>query len=131
MYGSTEHRPSQRARVYAELRQWYPRECPLWTLHDLKPRISDLTTRLWELRHNYHAGIGNRIERDSEGVRSFYLLVRDSRDAANAFGYGNVLPALDKPARSQSLTESKTVTKPLPQHGSLFGDLSPGPGYPD
>jgi hypothetical protein len=131
MYISTENRPSQRARLYAVLRQWYPRECPLWALHDLKPRISDLTTRLWDLRHTYHVGIDNRIERDGTEVRSFYLLVRDSQDAATAFGYGNVLPVLNKPARSLSITESRKISKPLRQHGSLFGDLSPETRYPD
>ena len=83
----TERRPSQCARVYAVLRRWYPQESPLWAMHDLKPRISDLTTRIWELRHRYGLVIENRTERQDGEVCSFYLLARDSREAATAFGY--------------------------------------------
>src|SRR3974390_133890 len=117
----TERRPAQCARVYFELRRWYPRECPLWALHDLKPRISDLTTRIWELRHEYHVQIDNRIEHVAGERHSFYLLTGDSHEAASAFACADVLPALT-PVRISEPTE-----QPLPEHGSgsLFGDLSP------
>jgi hypothetical protein len=133
MYSITENRPSQCARVYAALRQWYPRECPLWALHDLKPRISDLTTRLWELRHTYHVRIENRVQRTHGEVCSFYLLVGDSREAASAFEYENIFPALGTPSRSLPIVESETVTSPSRQQStlSLFGNLSAEPRYPD
>lgn len=117
-----EKRPNQCARVYEELRRWYPSDCPLWALHDLKPRISDLTTRIWELRHEYHVRIDNRIEHLAGERRSFYLLAQDSHEAASVFGYADVLPAL---------TPCSPICEPngdsLPEHGSgsLFGDISP------
>jgi hypothetical protein len=131
--GGAEQRRSQCARVYAELRRWYPGECPLWALHDLKPRISDLTTRIWELRHTYHLGIENRMERDGGEVHSFYRLVRDSHEVAIAFGYPDMLPALDRLARETSIAQSRPIRELPPEHGSgsLFGDLSPESRYPD
>jgi len=128
----TEQHRSQCARIYAELRRWHPRECPLWALHELKPRICNLTTRLWEVRHNYNVGIKNRIERDLHQVRSFYLLVRGSGEAACAFGYANVCPRLDV-VHHLPITASKSDdTQPTEQYTeSLFDHLSPLPRYPD
>jgi hypothetical protein len=115
-------RQNQRGRVYAELRRWYPRECPLWALHDLKPRISDLTTRIWELRHEYHVRIDNRIEQAVGERRSFYLLARDSPEAASVFEYADVLPPLTACSPICEVRDD-----PLPGHGSgsLLDDISP------
>jgi hypothetical protein len=94
---SVQKRPSQCARVYAELRAWYPEECPLPALLGLSPRIADISSRVWELRHKYNVGIINRIQRTDDELRSYYRLARDSAEAASAFGHVAALPPINKP----------------------------------
>jgi hypothetical protein len=100
-------RPTQAARVYGELKRWYPGECPLPALLDLNPRIALLNTRIFELRHNYGCEIVNRIERTPEGNKSWYRLASISHEAERALSHADV-PAISqqqlKPASNSDVT---------------------------
>jgi hypothetical protein len=129
---SIQARPSQCARVYAELRTWYPQECPLEALLRLSPRVAGLTARLWELRHKCNLEIFNRVEHTNNEVHSFYQLTRDSAEAVSAFGYPSALPPIRRPISSGTQGKSaSTQAQPDLKSELLFEDSYPESRYPD
>lgn len=99
--------PKQLRQVYSELRAGYPGCVPRSRFLDMW--IADFTTRVHELRHAY----GVKIACYCEGLNhngsklTSYRLEGDTRKAAGAFGFADVMPPLDplpsakKPAQGQ------------------------------